>query len=105
MRKYLIILITLFLISPSFAVELKRNWKIFLIPQTHLDIGYTHTQDEVMQKQWNNLTSAMDIMERTQGFPKEARFKWSAESTYTFETFLNQASEKEKERFFYFIKK
>jgi alpha-mannosidase len=104
MRKYLIIFITLFLISPSFAVELKRNWKIFFIPQTHLDIGYTHTQDEVMQKQWNNLTAAMDIMERTQGYPKEARFKWSAESTYTFETFLNQASEKEKERFFYFIK-
>lgn len=104
MKKYLIILTTLFFIYPSFASELKRNWKIFLIPQTHLDIGFTHTQAEVMQKQWNHLTSAMDVMERTQGFSKEARFKWSTESTYTFETFLDQASEKDKERFLYFVK-
>ena len=34
-----------------FIKKLTRNWKIYIIHHTHVDIGYTHTQDEVLKIQ------------------------------------------------------
>jgi hypothetical protein len=76
-----------------------RKWEIFLIHHTHVDIGYTHTQDEVMEKQWRNLEKAMDLIDSTADMPEGARFKWNPETTWAIETWLEQADEIERERF------
>lgn len=41
-------------------VRLNKNWEIKLIHHTHLDIGYTHTQDEVLNIQFKHLENAMN---------------------------------------------
>jgi len=40
-----------FFTAPAAAETFDRPWQIHLIHHTHLDIGYTHPQEEVMKKQ------------------------------------------------------
>ncbi len=82
--------------SPS---EPGRDWEIHLIHHTHVDIGYTNTQDEVMRKQWRNLETAMDLADASADMPEPARFRWNPEVNWAIETWLDQAGEDEKDRF------
>lgn len=68
---------------------------IHLLHHSHVDIGYTHVQDEVKQIQWRNLESAIKLATESQGFPKEAQFKWNSEVMWAIESYLR---EKEPEK-------
>lgn len=63
---------------------------IHLLHHSHVDIGYTHVQDEVKQIQWNNLESAIKLAEETAGFPEGSRFKWNSEVMWPVETYLRE---------------
>lgn len=52
-----------------------------LFPHSHLDIGYTHRQDDVMKLQWRNLERALDLAERTKEYPEGSRYCWNTEAT------------------------
>lgn len=78
---------------------LKRQWKIHLIHHTHLDIGYTHTQDEVLKLQYKHLETAMDLIDHSADKSEKARFSWSPEITWALESWVKQASEKNLSRF------
>jgi alpha-mannosidase len=78
-----------FLLTPV----IKRT--IHLLHHSHVDIGYTHVQDEVKQIQWRNLESAIKLASESQGFPEEARFKWNSEVMWAVESYLR---EKEPEK-------
>jgi hypothetical protein len=69
---------TLFLLV---FVKLKNNWEIDLIHDTHLDIGYTQTQDEVLERQFEHLETAMDLIEANRN-RSSARFRWNPEATW-----------------------
>ncbi len=73
--------------------------EIHLIHQTHLDIGYTHTQDVVLQKQIEYLHQALQYIEETKDYPEEARFVWHPEGMWAVDEFMRIASEEEKQRF------
>jgi hypothetical protein len=53
-----------------------RKWEIHLIHQTHLDIGFTHTQEEVLRLQVGFLYKALELIEQTRDYPEDAKFKW-----------------------------
>ena len=76
-----------------------RDWEIHLIHHTHVDIGFTHPQDDVMKKQWRNLESAMALVEKTSHMPEAARFKWNPEVTWALEEWLKRAGETERTMF------
>lgn len=76
-----------------------RKWEVHLVHQTHLDIGYTHTQQEVLERQVRQLKEAMDLADATRDYPEEARFKWHPEGMWAVEEYLRTASAAEKERF------
>ena len=104
MKKIIPIILLFFSVLSQADSGLKRNWEIIFIPHTHLDIGYTDIQENVLKKQWNNLQEAMDLIEKSEKLPKEAQFRWSPEAAYIIETFLNQASAEDTERFFKYAK-
>jgi len=99
--KAIFVLVFLFLITCGFVAmpDFDRKWEIHLIHHTHVDIGYTHTQEEVMHKQWKNLEKAMDLIESARGNPPDSRFKWNPEVTWAIEKWLEQADQSERERF------
>jgi alpha-mannosidase len=68
---------------------------IHLLHHSHVDIGYTHVQDEVKKMQWMNLESAIKLASESQGFPEGAKFKWNSEVMWAIESYLR---EKEPEK-------
>ncbi len=82
-------------------VELKpvRKWEVHLVHQTHLDIGYTHTQEEVLRIQVEHLRKALQYIDDTKDYPEEARFVWHPEGMWAVEEFMRVANEEEKARF------
>lgn len=73
-----------------------RKWEVYILHHTHLDIGYTHVQTEVMTRQWEHLEKAMELDRATRDYPEGARFKWLPEGLWAVDGYLEQASDEQK---------
>ncbi|TFH33784.1 MAG: hypothetical protein E4G95_09230, partial [Bacteroidia bacterium] len=62
---------------------------IHLLHHSHVDIGYTHVQDEVEKIQWGHLENAIRLAEETRNNPPGARFKWNAEVMWPVQSYLD----------------
>ncbi|NLX94836.1 MAG: hypothetical protein GXY83_01535 [Rhodopirellula sp.] len=69
-----------------------RRWELVLLPHSHVDIGYTHVQTEVEQKQWSYLEQAIELAQHTAENSPEARFKWNSEVLWAVDSYLKQAA-------------
>ncbi|MEZ5082803.1 MAG: glycoside hydrolase family 38 C-terminal domain-containing protein [Bacteroidales bacterium] len=76
-----------------YPVEMKS---IYLLPHSHIDIGYTHVQDVVKQIQWQNIKDAVLLSEKTKNYPDGARFKWNSEVMWAVDSYLKSCTENEK---------
>lgn len=86
-------------ISNALRVLPVRKWEIHLIHQTHLDIGYTHKQDDVLRMQVDHFHKAMQYIEASRDYPPEARFRWHPEGMWAVEEFLRTEPDDAKRRF------
>ncbi len=77
---------------------------IHLVHHSHTDIGYSHLQSEVERIQNNNIWKALELIDRTKGYPEGSRFVWNVESLWAVENFLGIASEADKQRFITAVK-
>jgi hypothetical protein len=73
--------------------------EVDIIHHSHNDIGYSHIQEDVIKVQQQNLMDALDMIDKTAGYPKDSRFKWNEETLWPVEYFLKHASEFDKKRF------
>lgn len=87
-------------------IELKpvREFEVYFLPHSHVDIGFTHKQQEVAELQWKNLDLAIDLTEKTADFPDGSQYKWNAEISWVLEGYLEQASEERKQKFINAVK-
>ena len=76
-----------------------RKWVLYLLHHTHLDIGFTHTQDEVEKLQIAHLDRALDLIDATGDYPLDEQFRWLPEGLWAVESFLATASPEQKQRF------
>ncbi|MEA3477971.1 MAG: glycoside hydrolase family 38 C-terminal domain-containing protein, partial [Bacteroidota bacterium] len=70
---------------------------IHLIHHSHVDIGYTHVQEEVLEKQWEWLEMAVDMGRESQKYPSEAHFKWNVEVMWALDQYLKTKPEDKKQ--------
>jgi len=82
---------------------LKKHWKIHLIHHTHLDVGYTHAQDEVLALQYRHLENAMNLIDKSLDKSDKAVFKWNPEITWAIEQWLKITTEEQKSRFIKYV--
>ena len=75
-----------------------RHWTVYIYPHSHVDIGYTNTQEDVEYIHKTNLDVAMELSEKTAGYPEDARFRWNPEVTWPVERYLNSADSQQRER-------
>jgi hypothetical protein len=82
------------------AVTLKpaRKWVVYLLPHSHIDIGYTHLQPAVMRRQCDNIEKALDLCDKTAGYPPEARFRWNVEVLWAVDSYLRKAPAAKQQR-------
>ena len=74
--------------------------EIYLIHNSHNDIGYSDIQENVEKLQDQNIRDAMRLVEKTKDYPDGSRFVWNVESLWAVENFLNSSTPAEKEEFF-----
>jgi hypothetical protein len=82
-----------------------KSLELWLLPHSHVDIGYSDYQPVVEKKHWENFEKALELAGQSLKFPKEARFKWNVEQLWAVETYLNQVDTQKKQKFFEAIKK
>ncbi len=86
-------------VSRQVSLNPVRPFEVYFLPHSHVDIGFTHEQDEVARLQWRNLDMAIDLAEKTAGYPEGSRYKWNAEISWVLDGYLEQASEERKAKF------
>ncbi len=69
-----------------------RAWELYLLPHSHVDIGYTHVQTEVEERQWRHLDQALDLCRKTADYPAGAQFKWNSEVLWAVDSYVRRAS-------------
>jgi hypothetical protein len=73
--------------------------EIWLLPHSHVDIGYSDPQPVVEKNHWRYIREAIALADKTVGYPDGARFKWNTEQAWAIETYFRQAGEAEKAAF------
>jgi hypothetical protein len=73
-----------------------RRFTVHLIHHSHVDIGYTHLQEEVERIQWGHLENAMAIAARTSDYPETARFRWNPEVMWAVDSYLRKEGAKKR---------
>ena len=72
---------------------------IYICNHAHTDIGFTDYQELALRQHGEFVVQALDIIEATDDFPAEAKYRWTVETTGPFLRYLRQASQAEIERF------
>lgn len=93
------------LFSVSTVQKPVRSLEFWFLPHSHVDIGYSDYQPVVEQKHWENFEKAIELAEKTQNFPSEARFRWNVEQLWAVETYLRRASPEKKQKFYQAVRK
>lgn len=86
-------------------LEPAKEWSIYILPHSHVDIGYTNTQSKVLQLHLENIDQSIALAAKTQNYPAEARFKWTTEAIWVVDHYLAQATQEKKDRFWDAVKK
>jgi alpha-mannosidase len=81
------------------ALNPVRKWVVYLLPHSHVDIGYTHVQTDVERAQWRYLEMGIDTARRTANNPPGARFKWNVEVLWAVDSYLRHATPEKQEQF------
>lgn len=73
--------------------------EIWCLPHSHLDVGYTHPQDMLLELQCDYIEQALDLCLKTADYPEEARFRWTCEANYPVLKWLKSAKKGRVELF------
>ena len=71
---------------------------IYLLPHSHVDIGYTDIQAEVEKIQWQNIRDAISFAKKTVDYPGGSQFKWNSEVMWAVDSYLASCNASEKEK-------
>ncbi|MCC8426504.1 glycoside hydrolase family 38 C-terminal domain-containing protein [Mucilaginibacter sp. UR6-11] len=83
----------------------KADWRVYVLPHSHVDIGYTNVQAKVLKLHMDNIDESIDLAKKTANYPAEAQFKWTTEAIWVVENYLKKADAAKKERFWDAVKK
>ena len=89
----------------SIMVPVQRQWTVYIYPHSHVDIGYTNTQEFVKELHMKNIDVAIDIARKTQNYPEGSRFVWNPEASWVTENYLKEASPEKKKIFIEAVRK
>ena len=89
----------------SLTIKPIRKWEIYVLHHSHVDIGYTHVQTEVVRKHWEYFKQVIELARESANYPEAARFKWNVEVLWAVESYLKQATPSERKAFVDAVKK
>lgn len=102
MNKALALFLLLFAIIHATAQQ--KIKEVLIMQHSHLDVGFTHLQPTALELQEHYIYQALDYLDRTSDYPEYARPKWTCEVTEPVMQWLENASEKDIQRFSGYLK-
>lgn len=91
--------------SATVQIEPVRKVKIFILPHSHHDLGYTDLQANVVEKQMANISKGIELARSTAAYPEGARFVWNLEVLWGADQFLRRKSQAERDELISAIQK
>ena len=85
-------------LKKTFIVPPMREWKVYIYPHSHVDIGYTNTQANVEILHKRNIDEGIKLAEATKNYPEGARYRWNPEITWPLERYWQTATSEQKEQ-------
>jgi hypothetical protein len=76
------------------SLEPKRKWTLYIVPHTHLDIGFTDYQAKAAEVQNRNVDKVLDEMEQN------PEVRYSIDGSWVVQNYLASRSEATRKRFF-----
>ncbi len=70
------------------ALRPVRPFEVWLLPHSHVDVGFTHLQHEVEMMQWRNFEQGIELAKKTADYPEGARYKWNVEVLWAVDGYL-----------------
>jgi hypothetical protein len=74
------------------SLTAERKWTIFVVPHTHVDIGYTDYQGKVAETQANTLVEAADLIEK---YPD---FRFATDGSWNLQQLLETRSQAQRDQ-------
>lgn len=74
-------------------VKPPKHWKIYVMASTHVDIGYTDIQPNIIKRHNENTSLALDLMRK---YPD---FKWNTEAAWTEDNYLTMMPSSRRDEF------
>jgi len=87
-----------FTASRSVTLEPVRKWHVSFIQHSHTDIGYTRPQNEILAEHLRYIDYALDYCDATDGYPDNARFRWTCEASWPVDEYLKCRPQEQAER-------
>ncbi len=81
-----------------------RDWKVYLIPFSHTDVGYTTTVEGAIQKHEENFDKVMSLIESTKNENEGERFKWTVEISWALKYYLQDRSQTVVDSFMNYVR-
>ncbi|MBP1629270.1 MAG: hypothetical protein H6Q15_163 [Bacteroidetes bacterium] len=75
-----------------------RLWKLNFVQHSHTDIGYTRPQTEILAEHIRYIDYALDYCDLTDNYPEESKFRWTCESAWAVEEYLQTRPASQIER-------
>lgn len=82
----------------AFRLEPVKQWTAYLVQHTHTDIGYTRPQTEILPEHLRYLDYALDYCDQTDGYPDDARFRWTCEASWAVREYLKSRPQEQVDR-------
>jgi len=82
-----------------------RPFEVYLLPHSHVDVGFTHLQAEVEKLQWRNFEQGIELAKKTTDYPDGAQYKWNVEVLWAVDGYLKNASPETRTAFIDAVKK
>lgn len=89
----------------SVEVAPVRKWEIYVLHHSHVDIGYTHVQTDVLQKHYEYFDQVIELAKKSAGYPEGSQFKWNVEVLWAVDSYLRETSPEKREAFIDAVKK
>lgn len=76
--------------GPSVHAQFDRPWQIYLVPFSHIDVGYTAPVDQVLQNHLRYLDTVVVWVGRTRGNLPGEQFRWTIEIAWILDAYMHQ---------------
>ena len=89
------------------SVEIRpvRRWEVYVLHHSHVDIGYTHVQTDVLKMHYRYFDQAIELARESAQYPAGSQFKWNTEVLWAVDSYLREAPPEKRAAFVDAVKK